>query len=332
MRFAPLVLLLLGACRTEPEPLQRDGQPFRFIGVNCFDLARYTDCVDEIFAHLSTNGVRVVRFWAFQTYCGPTGADFSRFDRIVAAAKRHHICLLPTLENHWQHCTYSAGYRWKPPEWYAHGWHDERFGGAPQTYRDYLRQVGVHYQGENQILAWQMMNEAEIWPDSPESFTQLQEFARQAIREFKATGIRQPVSLGVLGLGQPPTTGKRFRQLHSLPDIDVVTAHDHGYMNEALAGKDWPRLENSFYADLRDAAALRKPFIATEAGIANEWVQGDRGLRAELFRQKLRAFFAAGGSGYVLWNYEPEPDTNYGFGPDDPILPMLKAIAAELSL
>jgi len=329
-----MALLFLASCLAlyQPVTLQRHGQPFRFIGVNCFDLGRYSDRADEIFAHLSTNGVRIVRFWAFQKYCGPTGTDFTRFDQLVAAGKRHGIQLLPVLENHWKHCTYNAGQEWKPPAWYATGWRAERFGGAPLTYRDYLHAIARHFQHEPQILAWQLMNEAEIYPDTPANFEILQRFARDASRELKQADPHHPVSLGLLGLGQPTTTGKQFRRLHDIPDIDLVTAHDHGYMNEPLAGKNWPRVENSLYADLIDARRLRKPFIVTESGIALEWVNGDLVKRAGLFRDKLRAFFAAGGAGYMLWNYEPEPDTNYGFGPDDPILPMLKQTAAELSL
>ncbi|MEI6085437.1 MAG: cellulase family glycosylhydrolase [Verrucomicrobiota bacterium] len=321
-------LVLMAACL----PLHHTGQPRRFIGVNCFDLARYADRADDIFAHLATNGVRVVRFWAFQKYCGPTGTNFARFDQIIAAGKHHGIQLLPVLENHWKHCTYNAGLEWKPPAWYDTGWRTEKFGGAPLTYRDYLHAIVRHFQNEPQILAWQLVNEPEIEPDTPASFATLRRFTRDVSRELKQADPYHPVSLGLLGLGQPATTGQQFRQLHNLPGIDLVTAHDHGYMNEPLAGKDWPLVENSLYADLLDARALRKPFIVTEAGIAIEWVNGDRVKRAELFRAKLRAFFAAGGTGYILWNYEPEPDTNYGFGPTDPVLPMLRQMAAELSL
>jgi hypothetical protein len=231
-----------------------------------------------------------------------------------------------------KHCTYDAGAEWKPPGWYQSGWSQHRYGGAPMTYRDYLRAIGRHYRHENQILFWQLMNEAEIYPDTGAHFRILRQFARHASAELKATGITQPLSLGLLGLGQPATTGPRFRQLHDWSQLDVVTAHDHGYMNEPLPGKDWPRLENSLFSDLLAARALRKPFVVTEAGIPLEWVTGDRALRAELFRQKIQAVFAAGGRGYILWNYEPTPVTNYGFGPEDPILPMLRDASATLGL
>ncbi len=310
--------------------LIRDGRPFRFVGVNCYELAPLSDRADEIFATLAGRGVKVVRFWAFQISCGPTGRDFSRFDALVAAAKRHDILLLPVLENHWKHCTYDAGQPIKPAAWYAAGWQHDRFGGAPLPYRDYIRAVTKHFRDEPQILAWQLVNEPEIYPDTPGNFATLRRFAVEAAREIKSVDSQHLVSLGLLGLGQPATMGANYRRLQQFRPLDLVTAHDHGYIYEPLAGRDWPRRENNFFADLCDARALDKPFVATESGIAIDWMAGDRVRRAELFRTKLDAFFAAGGAGYILWNYEPRLVTDFGFTADDPVLDVIAEVAGKL--
>ena len=310
--------------------LLRDGQPFRFVGVNCYRLAEVSNRADEILGHLAAHGVKVVRFWAFQKRCGSSGREFARFDALVAAAKRHDVLLLPVLENHWNHCTYARRGTVKQREWYASGWREQSFDGAPLSYSDFIRAIGEHFRDERQILAWQLMNEPEIYPDSEESFVVLQRFAREATAELKSADPNHLVSFGLLGLGQPSTMGKHFRALHNFREMDLVAAHDHGYIYEPLAGHAWPRRENSFYADLCDARSLLKPFVATESGIALEWVTGDRAYRAQLFRAKLDAFFAAGGSGYILWNYEPEPDTDYGFGPDDPVMETIAVVASRL--
>ncbi len=314
----------------EGRALMRDGSPFRFVGVNCYRLADYSAWADEVFAELAAHHVKVVRFWAFQKYCGRSGSDFAKFDKLVAAAKRHDMLLLPVLENHWNHCTFSEGGRWKPREWYESGWRTSRFGGAPLSYRDYLRAIGAHYRQEPQILGWQLVNEPEIYPEATENFIVLRRFAVEAVDELKQIDPNHLVSLGLLGLGQPSTAGKQFRRLNDCAGIDLVTAHDHGYMSEPLAGRGWKRRENSFYADFCDARSLQKPFVATESGIALEWVDGDRNYRAKLFEAKLRAFFVAGGNGYILWNYEPTPDTDFGFGPDDPVMKVLEETAAKL--
>lgn len=311
--------------------LTRDGRPFRFVGVNCFEMAGYADRADQLFAMLAGHGVKVVRFWAFQINCGPTGRDFARFDALVAAAKRHDVLLLPVLENHWEHCTHHAGQPNKPATWYEAGWKHDRFGGAPLTYREYIRAVAGHFRDEPQILAWQLVNEPEIYPESPATTAALRRFAVEAAREVKAADPHHLVSLGLLGLGQPATTGPRYRRLHQFRPLDLVTAHDHGYIYEPLAGRDWPRRENNFFADMWDAGALDKPFVATESGIALEWVAGDRHRRAELFRAKLDVFFEAGGAGYILWNFEPRLVTNFGFTSDDPVWDVIAGVAATIA-
>lgn len=301
--------------------------PLRFLGVNCYRLAEFHADADSILGFLATNGVRVVRFWAFQKHCGPTGTDFTKFDSLFAAARRHDLLLVPVLENHWDACTY--GPTVKPPDWYAGGWRHDPLG-APIPYLDYLRAMARRYRDEPQILCWQLVNEPEIYPDTDAHYRVLSQFARDASRELKAIDRNHLVSLGLLGLGQPATAGKRFRALHQFPSIDLVTAHDYGYIHEPMPGRDWKWQENHIHADLLDARSLKKPFVVTEAGIPLEWVGGDRAQRAELFRAKIESFFEAGTSGYLLWNYEPQPDTDHGFDADDPVFTVLREISSQL--
>jgi mannan endo-1,4-beta-mannosidase len=310
--------------------LWRHGKPFRFVGVNCYRLLEYADDPEPVFGPLAARGVKVVRFWAFQPLCGTDPGDFSRIGKLLAAARRHDLLLLPVLDNHWSACTLSAGV--KPKEWYAAGWRTQPFGEVPLPYADFLRAIGARFQGEPQILAWQLINEPEIEPDTDENFAALRRFAVEAARELKEADPHHLVSLGLLGLGQPATARRKFGALHRPREIDVVSAHDYGYIRDPMPGRDWRDTGNTFYGDLRDAARLGKPFLATESGISLDWVEGNRARRAELFRAKLRAFFAAGGDGYLLWNYEPEPDTDCGFDANDPVLDALAETAAELAL
>src|SRR5262249_10101852 len=137
---------------------------------------------DEIFATLSAHGVKVVRFWAFQRSCGPGGNDFAKFDALVAAARRHDILLMPVLENHWPHCTFDTK-KVKPRQWYESGWRAIQLG--PLSYQDYVRAIGEHFRNEPQILAWQLVNEPEIWPDTRQNAAILRQFAAEAGRELK---------------------------------------------------------------------------------------------------------------------------------------------------
>jgi hypothetical protein len=325
---APRFETLPGFVGARGPHLVRDGKPFRFVGVNCFELADYAGQADDIFKKLAAHHVKVVRFWAFQKHCGPTGRDFGRFEAIVGAARRHDLLLLPVIENHWLHCTYDNNEEWKPTAWYAGGWRTDRYGGAPLTYREYARALAGRFRGEPLILCWQLMNEAEIEPTSPANARILRQFAVEAAREVRETAPHHLVSLGLLGVGQPSTEGDYFARLHETRDISVVAAHDHGYWNDPLPGDGWRWLYNTVSADLADARYLQKPFFVTESGIPVDWVKGDLTLRAEKFRAKLRAFSRTETAGYIIWNYEPSPCTDYGFGPDDPIWPVLKETAA----
>ncbi|MSR64569.1 MAG: hypothetical protein EXS18_02170 [Verrucomicrobiae bacterium] len=306
--------------------LVRHGKSLRFVGVNCFRLAEYSDRAGEIFTTFEEYGIKVVRFWAFQSHCGSSGTDFSRFDAIVAAAHKHDVLLLPVLDNHWSACTH--GTKAKSPQWYSSGWQTEPIESLP--YRDYLCAIGSHFQNEPHILAWQLMNEPEVYPDTAKSFSALRSFASGASRELRRVDPNHLISLGLLGIGQPATTGGKFQALHKAGAIDIVSAHDYGYINEPLPGQTWERMENSLYANLCDARSLGKPFIATESGISLSWLDGDQFRRAELFCAKLRAFFDAGGVGYILWNYEPTLETEHGFDANDPVMEVIRQIASEL--
>ena len=309
--------------------LLRNGKPFRFVGVNCYRLTAYAENADEIFSTLAMHGVRVVRFWAFQPLCGSADCDFSKLERLLAAAKRYDILLLPVLENHWSAGTFGEGV--KPRDWYAEGWRTNAFGAAPLSYRDFLLAVATHFRDEPQILAWQLINEPEIYPDTEENFGVLRRFVWEAADALKQADLNHLISVGLLGLGQPSTAGRKFRALHDLRNIDLVSAHDHGYIYDPMPGRGWLVPANVFYRDLCDAASLDKPFLATEAAIPLSWVKGNRKNRAELFRRKLNAFFSAGGTGYILWNYEPEPDTESGFDANDPVLELIGRTAGRLS-
>jgi mannan endo-1,4-beta-mannosidase len=317
-----------GFVHAEGSRLMRNGRPFRFVGINCFELADYHADADAILRKLADHKVRVVRFWAFQSHCGPSGRDFSRFDAIVSAAKEHDILLLPVLENHWKHCTYDNHEPWKPPSWYARGWSEDRYGGAPLSYRDYIRALAEHFRNEPQILAWQLMNEPEIDPESPAHARTLRAFARDASREVRAVDPHHMISLGLLGLGQPSTAATYYIQLHQSPEITLVSAHDHGYWDDPMPGRGWNWFYNTAAADLADAGYLQKPFLVTEAGIPRDWMGYDLQKRAEKFRAKLLAFSQTQTAGYILWNYEPNLCTEYGFDPNDPIWDVLTEAAA----
>jgi mannan endo-1,4-beta-mannosidase len=299
-----------------------DGAPFRFLGANRYDLlssARYT-CgrsyddaeLERVCAEAATTGLSVLRTWAFSTFTDG-GRDFAPLDRLIAAAGRHDLRLVLTLENEWADCTTpdATDDGRKGTAWFAGGWRD--------TLGPYLDAVVDRYRDEPRVAAWQLINEGECLDPSA-----LRAFADEASRRIKAIDARHLVSLGTIGTGQAGTTGEDYRRLHELPAIDLVEAHDYHHPEQR-----WP---DAIADDAAIAASLGKPFFIGEAGIAAP----DPGVsledRARLFDDKIRAALAAGVAGYVLWSFYDlrTPTMGWDFAPDDPLAAVLRGIAKTL--
>ena len=114
----PIVLLLLAGCSRLQAPLRvgpggallRDGKPFQAIGVNYFDCFARTlrDPADRSyeqgFAELARRGIPFCRFMAcgywpkdWDLYLRDRRRYFRLLDRVVRAAERHGIGLIPSL-------------------------------------------------------------------------------------------------------------------------------------------------------------------------------------------------------------------------------------------
>ena len=81
---------------------------------------------------------------------------------------------------------------------------------------------------------------------------------------------------------------------------------------------------------------LNKPLLIGEAGMTacGSWSgsqQESGASRATKLDAKMRAYFANGGSGYLIWAWEPDNSCNYAFGPGDPLNGVLKQLAATLT-
>ena len=88
-----------------------DGTAFRFVGYNLYDGAASdiyscspstrlddTALAQMLRAAREEGGATVIRFWAFPTYTAD-GTDFSGMDRLIAAARREGLRVMPVLED-----------------------------------------------------------------------------------------------------------------------------------------------------------------------------------------------------------------------------------------
>ena len=328
-----------------------DGDPFRFVGFNLYDAAAsdvYTcspatrmtdDALDDALRWARDEaGASVIRFWAYQTYTAG-GTDFSGVDRVVRAARRAGLRVIPVLEDGPGNCSTGVDRVAKSAvegdTWYTQGY-KRPYGDARLAYRDYVRVMAEHYRDEPTIMAWMMVNEAETEARNEGDRTALADFARDVAGVIREVDRRHLITLGTQGNGAPGTGGPDFRQIYEQDALDFAEVHDwarYGSDTEALPGSTGgsgglpspgdgecegrdARIACSFAV----AAELDKPLVVGEAGITAS-DGDDRRRRADLLAAKMDAAFAAGAAGYLVWHLSSAPTDGYDVVPadDDPV-------------
>ncbi|HEY8598633.1 MAG TPA: S-layer homology domain-containing protein [Thermomicrobiales bacterium] len=313
------------------------GQPFRFVGVNAYFAAGHPDIhrcgataddqaeLDGWFMRMRMEaGVTVVRFWAHPAFLGfrdgGLALDTRGFDRVISAARRADVRVIPVLGDHWEHCD---GYR-KDDEWYRGGYRSPR-GGQGVSYREAVAQIVTRYRDEPRIFGWELMNES-IGAESA-----LASFSTDMLAVVRAADPRHLRSLGGYALDQPGWANGGFKRLSGLPYNDFTSYHD--YHNQDTIPLPAPVAEAVRIAN----DELHMPIIMGEHG---ECITacGDRPVwspaqRARNIDAKAAAFLAAGGEGYLPWAWAPDSLQAHDFGRDgdDPLAAALKARAATLA-
>ncbi len=344
--------------------LRLGGKPFRFVGFNFYEAAasaayqcapwtRYSAAeLDAAMGQMHDQaGATVLRFWAYQTYT-QGGTDFSPVDRVIAAARRHGMRVIPVLEDGPDNCT--TGKRGLAKSvveggtWYLSGYR-QPFGTATLSYRDYVARVVSHYRDDPTILGWMMMNEAETRSRDDMGRSAVVDFATDIGSLIKSIDPRHLVTVGTQGNGAPGVSGTDFLSIYQLPTIDFAEVHDwasYGSDTTALPGSAdghtlpavtspgcdgmTGRIACSFSYAL---TVLHKPIIIGEAGIAADDTPS-RARRSDLLTAKMHAAFAAGASGYLVWQWNHVLDSeHYDVLPDtgDPLLPAMRRTASALT-
>ncbi|NAZ83647.1 cellulase family glycosylhydrolase, partial [Kineococcus sp. R8] len=363
-----LVLAALTACGSRSDgfvtrdgrQLQLDGEPFRFVGANLYDAAasdRYscrpasripTDDLEDHFRWLREQaGVTVVRFWAYQTYTD-SGRDFSAVDRVVEAARRAGVRLVPVLEDGPGDC--STGEPGTPlaeadgGSYFSSGYL-RPYGDAQLSLRDYARAIATHYRDEPTIVAWMIVNEAETDERDAEGRSALVSFAGDVSAVLHDADPNHLVTLGTQGNGAPGGSGPDFREVYNQEGLDFVEVHDwarYGSDTEALPGAQGttlPRTDSAGCASrsapiacsFAIAAEIEKPIVVGEAGILATDAAG-RQRRADLLQAKVSAALEVGAAGYLVWHYSSTATDGYDLvrADRDPSFAVLRRAAATL--
>jgi mannan endo-1,4-beta-mannosidase len=357
---APAVSADSGFVTRSGRELMLDGRQFRFVGANLYDAAgssRYSCNSGNLLsdaALLSTlqylhdkAGATVLRFWAYQTYT-QGGTYFGGVDRVIAAAKKVGMKVLPVLEDGPGNCTTInpavSKARYQGDTWYSEGY-KVPYGNASMSYRDYVKIIAAHYADDPTILAWSMMNEADTAARDPFGRPVLVDFATDVAAQIRSVDTHHLLTVGTQSNGALGASGPDFTAVYGLPQIDLAEVHDWGYWGSdqsPMPGGDGPKppaadsaecaqLDAKVACSFARAAALDKPLFVGEAGIFGRTAV-ERATRATELRAKMDAAFAAGAVGYLVWSINTEITDGYDIliTDHDPLIPEMAAVAKAL--
>jgi len=320
-----------------------NGEPFRFNGINIYNANSNGWCwypmdgttLDDSLAAISTQG-GVFRAWFFQQLATTNGVrDWTGFDRTLAAARRHGFRVIATLIDQWGDCGASTtpGYGYKTDTWYRSGYMQPDPIGTT-SYLGWAGEVATRYRDDPTILAWQLVNEAEVktaqnGPCAADAAQVLKTFAGNASGVIRGTDPNHLISLGTIGTGQCGAQGAEYSDVHSVENIDLCEYHDYS-PNEAMPGD----IYNGLQVRINQCNALDKPLFVGESGIRPMDVGGTLGARARAFQAKFERQFEAGVVGELVWAWDKNGSLtdNYDIGPGDPALGVISGTTSLMGI
>ncbi len=317
-----------GTCSGGDPFVRRAGQtlwlhdaPYRFTGAVSWGIAWAADgcrinslpdheqALSQAFDELADMRASVLKFWAFQSFAGASGTDYSAFERTVASARRAGVRLIFVLENHWESCTPGP----RDDAWYAGGY-TVPYGGYALSYADYVTGLVDHFRDEPTILAWELMHEA-----NGDDFTALDAFAGEVPTLVRARDPNHLIALGIDN-GDSPATSRagdpsNHRRLHDHPAIDLIDVHD-------FSDSDAP-LTSSLEEVMLIASSLELPVFAGASAVRLAGFSAEAfSQRAAVMESKLVATFDAGFAGFLAYDYYPlwdDPSWQFDGRPEDPL-------------
>lgn len=301
--------------------LWQNDRAYRFIGANSWGIADSSDChfagfdsqdqaLSRAFHDLSNMRVSVLRFWAFQSFAGESGADYATFDRIVSYARRSGVRLIFVLESMHSDCT-RGGQR--NDEWFRSGYASP-YGGYALSLPDYAAGLVEHFRDEPDVLAWELIHEA-----AASDFSALDGFVMQMSNLIR---VHDPNHLIIAGInnGDSQATlddgdSSNYAALHAHPTIDLLDAHDFDAPSTPFTSSE--------FSNQAIAVALNKPLFVGAMGITLRDASTEAMLqRGNQIAAKLDAAFANGAVGALVYDYYPDwlnPGLSFDARSDEPL-------------
>ena len=317
--MVPLLVLAISAAAQPPDlvttagaEFAKDGQAWRFIGVNLRGLVHYgggdgalpytsLGHIDENLAGVSGMGGRVVRVFAANRNISHQTA-VNRLGYALDKADQYGIKLIIALTDFYPtpfHPQGDDGYYTQNP-W---GWtvlnHDWFAGGYQNNYLPYVQLAVSTYKDHPAVFSWQLGNEIA---DQTSADTH-DAFVHAMAAHIKAIDPYHMVSIGMLSLEHVPGYSEaRGVALFRDPNLDFLTAHSYNGETRDL--------------DFRVRSAVVKPIIMSEVGCSTD-VVGDR---VAFMQGRINDFVTTQGArGFMHWGYQAQShdigdgDNYYGF-------------------
>jgi len=314
-----------GFVQADGTQLTLNGAPYRFEGMNVYNVASNGGCVPYLNPDTAMQeigpGQNVFRFWAFQQFVVSNGQfDWAPFDQVLAAAAAHGERVIMDLTDEWNYCDGGV----KTMSWYQSGYKDAVYPGDIVPYRQYVADVVARYKDNPNILMWELVNEAQAGgtgacPAEPGPFNALMSFGEDMGSLVKSIDPNHLLSFGI----QDDSCGDwaaHYQALNAIPTIDVCTFHDYGYPTDPLGNPTPQNLQTA----ITMCHADNKPIFVGEIGIDPSTISPSTlQERADLFQAKFNAMTQAGVVGELLWDFAPEDQGGYEIGPQDPALSIL---------
>lgn len=262
--------------------LMLDGKPYRFIGVNNFDLTgcntgRPVDSADADAFFASLPPASMVRVWAFERW------GIAGIEQTVRLAEKHGQKLILVLIDGTATCDVPP----LGPDWYR-----QEFRGA---YFDWLERLATRFRDSPAVAIWELIGEGGLDALSTDEVKQFYDESAARIKEIDPFHL---VSTGALAPWQSFQFGEGgYAYVHSGPNIDLVGVHEYDY-----AWSNGQTIVSPHFDTARDAAqALGKPVYVGETGVGLQSGCMTADERAEVLRKKFDAYLASGAVGVLYW-------------------------------
>jgi len=279
-------------------------QPFRFVGANAWGVA-WSGCsygafsnqdaaLEEVFADLSDMRVQALRIWAFQSFAGPAGNDYSTLEAVVRYARAAGVRLIFVLENMQDSCTKGT----RNDSWFQSGY-QQPYGGYALSFPDYVQGLVAHFRNESTVLGWEIMHEAG-GGDAPAMlafFTQMSTLVRKTDgNHLIILGTNNGDTPGTSTDGSPSP----FSTLQALDTVDAVDTQDFGSPDTPVTASELTNM----------AQSQGKPcFVGASAVSISDTSAAVFSQRGSRVSAKIDGVLDAGFVGFLAYAYTPRWQT-----------------------